>query len=212
VSDAVKRSYENEGRRARSEETKRRILDAARSLLVAQGYRATTVAQIARLAGVHVDTLYALVGRKPAIVRELIEHAISGTDRAVDPDERDYVQRMLAEPDAGQKLTIYAEAVAAIQTRMASLFLALRDAASTEPEARAVWQEISDRRASNMRRLVSDLGDLRPHLDPGDAADVIWATSSSELFVLLTSERGWTVDHYADWLEDTWRRLLLDRS
>lgn len=212
VPRAVKRSYDNDGRRAQSEETRLRILDAARALLIEKGYRATTVAQIARDAGVHVDTLYALVGRKPAILRELIELSISGGDKAVAPEERDYVQQMRGEPDAGRKLAIYAAAMTAIQARMAPLFLALRDAASTEPEARLVWREISDRRAANMRRLVGELGDLRPGMGIDEAADVVWATASSELFVLLTDERGWPLDRYRDWLTVTWTRLLLDSS
>lgn len=205
------RSYDNTARRARSDETRRRVLDAAHALLIAKGYRATTITQIARDAEVHVDTIYALVGRKPEILRELIELAISGTDRPLAPEERDYVQRMQAEPDPARQLEIYAGAMAAIQARMAPLFLALRDAASTEPEAKQVWHEISERRAANMRRLVAALGDhvLRPGLSVDDAADTVWATASSEMYVLLTDERGWTPGHYEDWLADTWRRLLL---
>ena len=211
VAKAVKRSYDNEGRRARSEQTRGRILAAARSLLVAKGYRAATVAQIARDAEVHVDTVYALVGRKPAILRELIERAISGTDQAVAPEERDYVRRMLAESDPVRQLAIYAAAMREIQPRMAPLFLALRDAASTEAEADAVWQEISERRAANMRRLVGALGGdgLRDGLSVDDAADVVWATASSELFVLMTEERGWSLERYEAFLVDTWQRLLL---
>lgn len=207
----VKRSYDNEARRARSDETRARILDAARNLITTNGYRATTVAQIARGAGVHIDTLYALVGRKPEILRELIELAISGRDRPTVPDERDYVRRMAAEPNARTKLAIYAAAMRSIQARMAPLFLALRDAAATDGESRAVWREINDRRATNMRRLVADLGDgaLRPSLSIDEAADTIWATASSDLFVLLTGERNWTLDRYEAWLHITWCRLLL---
>ena len=62
-----------------------------------------------------------------------------------------------AEPDPRKKLRIYARAVSLIQARLAPLFLALRDASATEAEAREVWQEVSDRRAANMRKLASDL-------------------------------------------------------
>lgn len=211
VPGGVKRTYDNQARVAHSHETRRRILAAARELLTARGYRATTVADIARSAEVHVDTIYALVGRKPVILRELIELAISGTDRPLAPEEREYVQRMQAEPNAERKLAIYAAAMRAIQTRLAPLLLALRDASATEPDARAVWQEISDRRAANMRRLVAGLGHdaLRSGLSIDEAADTVWATASSELFILLTGERGWTLEHYETWLGDTWIRLLL---
>jgi AcrR family transcriptional regulator len=212
VASSVKRSYDNDRRTAQSQDTKQRILEAARQLLMAKGYRATTVAQVARAAGVHHDTIYALVGRKPEILRELIEMAISGADGPVAPEEREYVQRMLAEPDPRQKLAIYASAMQAIQTRMAPLLLALREASSTEPEAEQVWNAISERRAANMRRLVVDLGEgvLRPELSDDTAADIIWATASSELFILLTTQRRWSLRQYEDWLYDTWCRLLLD--
>jgi AcrR family transcriptional regulator len=212
VAGSVKRSYDNERRLAQSQDTKQRILEAARQQLMSKGYRATTIAQIARTAGVHHDTIYALVGRKPEILRELIEMAISGTDGPVAPEEREYVQRIQAEPDPRQKLAIYASAMRAIQTRMAPLLLALRDASFTEPEAEQVWKAISERRAANMRRLVGDLGEgmLRPGLSVDTAADVIWATASSEVFLLLTAERRWPLREYEQWLHDTWCRLLLD--
>ena len=207
-----RRPYNAAQRQARSAETRQRILASARALLLDKGYRATTVAAVAAGAGVNVDTVYELVGRKPVLLRELIEQAISGTDHAVTAEQRDYVQAIQAEPDPAAKLAIYARAVRAIQARMAPLFLALRDASSTEPEAHQVWQQISERRAANMRRLVHDLratGALRAGLSVAEAADVIWATNSAELYVMLTVERGWTPRHYERWLADTWCRLLL---
>lgn len=206
------RSYDNAGRQTQSVATRQRILDAARRLMVERGYRATTVAAIAAEAGVHLDTVYALAGRKPVLLRELIEQALSGTDGTVVAEERDYVRAMRAEPDPARKLAIYARAVREIQGRMAPLFLALRDASATESEAREVWKEISDRRAANMRKLVRDVAaarGLRPGLSVGEAADTIWATNGSELYVLLTVERGWPPERYEAWLADTWARLLL---
>lgn len=213
VTEEVKsRSYDNAGRETQSAETRQRIVEAARALMIEKGYRATTIAAVAGRAGVHVDTVYQLVGRKPVLLRELIEQAISGTSGAVTAEDRDYVRAIRGEPDPARKLDIYAGAMRHIQTRMAPLLLALRDASNTEPEAATVWREISDRRAANMRRLAEELaaaGGLRPGLSVDEAADVIWATNSSEVYVLLTSERGWTPDRYERWLADTWRRLLL---
>ena len=206
------RLYDNAGREAQSEETRQRILDAGRELIVERGYRSTTVAGIAGRAGVHVDTVYALVGRKPVLLRELIEQAVSGTDAPVTAEDREYVKAIEAEPDPARKLAIYAGAVRKIQARMAPLLLALRDASATEPDAAEVWREISDRRAANMRKLAQDLeaaDGLRAGLSIDEAADVIWATNSSELYVLLTVERGWPSDRYERWLADTWCRLLL---
>lgn len=210
--EVKRRPYDATKRRTRSAETRGRVLAAARDLLLEGGYRATTVAAIATRAQVNVDTVYELVGRKPVILRELIEQAISGTDRAVVAEERDYVKAMMASRDPKEKLTIYAHAMRNIQARMAPLHLALRDASSTEPEAKRIWREISERRAANMRKLVQDLrstGGMRRDLSVSEAADVIWATNSAELYVMLTVERGWSPQHYERWLADSWCRLLL---
>jgi AcrR family transcriptional regulator len=212
VEDVKRRSYDATARRARSAETRQRIIKAARELVLADGYRATTIAAVAAKAGVNVDTVYELVGRKPVLLRELIEQAISGTDHTVAAEERDYVQVIKAEPDPAKKLAIYARAVRRIQERMAPLVQAVRDASSTEPEAEQVWQEISERRAANMRHLIRDIrnaGGLRASLSVNEAADVVWALNSSELYLLLTMERGWSARRFERWLTDAWCRLLL---
>lgn len=208
----VKRNYDTRRRREQSASTRERILDAAHDLLLEVGYRSATVTAVAARADVNVDTIYELVGRKPVLLRELIERAISGTGGAVQAEDRDYVKAIRAEPDPYEKLAIYARAVRDMQQRMAPMFVALRDASSTEPEARAVWDEISRRRAANMRKLARDLraaGGLRDDLSIDEAADIIWATNSSELYVLLTVERDWSPDQFERWLTDAWHRLLL---
>ena len=207
-----RRAYDNRARLEQSKQTRQAILDAARRQMLERGYRATTVADIARRAGVHVDTVYTLVGRKPLLLREIIEQAISGADEAIPAGRRDYVAAIRAEPDARRKLAIYARALREIHGRLAPLLLALRDASTTEPDARAVWDEISERRARNMRELAKDLksaGGIRAGLSIAQAADTIWVTNSAEVYVLLTADRGWSPHRYERWLVDTWSRLLL---
>src|SRR3954453_4419078 len=89
-----RRVYRSPRRTRQAAETRLAILAAARELFARAGYTATTVAQIAASAAVSVDTVYATVGRKPALLRELVEMAISGTDQAVPAEQRDYVRRM----------------------------------------------------------------------------------------------------------------------
>jgi AcrR family transcriptional regulator len=207
-----RRQYDATNRQTRSAATRQRIIDAARELILDGGYRATTIAAIAARAGVNTDSVYALVGRKPVVLRELIEQALSGTDHEVVGEDRAHIKAMRAETDPARKLAIYARGLCEIHVRLAPLFLALRDASSTEPEALEVWQEISDRRAANMRKLVKDLrdtGGLRPGLSIDEGADIVWATNSPELYVLLVVERGWSVDRFEQWLAESWCRLLL---
>ena len=208
----AKRAYHSPRRVEQAAETLRGVLAAARELFIGSGYAATTVAQIATQARVSVDTVYATVGRKPALLRELVENSISGSDRAVPGEERDYVARMQAVDTAREMLSIYAQAVTGIQQRLAPVFLALRDAAVTDQDCAALWTEISQRRAANMRRLAADLrrtGDLRTDLTDDQVADIIWSMNAAEYWVLLVRERSWTADQFAAWLADAWTRVLL---
>ncbi len=208
----VNRSYHSPLRKAAAEQTRRAILGAARRLLVARGWASTTMTDIAREAGVALDTVYASVGRKPEILLLLIETAITGTDNVVTSDERGYVRRIQAATTGGEMLAIYAKAIVDIQRRMAPIFQALDRAASEDPASRSQWDQISSRRRRNMGRFADALartGDLRPGLSRSAVADNLWLLSAPEPYLLLVGQRGWSHRHYERWVEDTWTRLLL---
>jgi len=213
MAEGVKpRRYHSPQRARQAAETRGAILAAARELLAAQGWAATTVAQIARRAAVSVDTVYASVGRKPQVLRELVETALSGTDEPVPGEQRDYVRRMLAASGARAKLRLYAEGIGELQQRLAPIFLALRDAAVTDRDCAALWREIAERRRGNMLRLAADLratGELRVDLSDEHVADVIWSMNAAEYWVLLVHERAWTPERFVEHLTDTWTRTLL---
>ena len=206
----VKRRYDATRRRQAAARTRAAILDAARQLFTERGYAATPMTAIADRAGVALDTIYASVGRKPELARLLIETAISGTDQAIPAEQRDYVRAIQAAPDAGTKIAIYAAAVAAIAPRLALVLAIIQQAARDEPELARLWDQIAERRAANMRRFVADLATATPlRLDPDQAADIVWATNSAEMYQLLVGQRGWSPQRYEGFLADTWRRLLL---
>ena len=207
---SVKRRYDATGRREAAARTRAAILDAARELFAERGYSATPMTAIADRAGVALDTVYAAVGRKPELARLLIESAISGTDQAIPAEQRDYVRAIQAAPDAETKIAVYAAAITAIAPRMALVLGIVQQAAPTEPDLAALWTEIAERRADNMRRFVANLAAVAPlRLDPGEAADIVWATNATELYQLLVGQRGWTPQRYERFLADTWQRLLL---
>ena len=207
-----KRAYDASSRQEQARATRRAILTAARRLFLKRGYAATTMPEIAREADVAVDTVYASVGRKGALFRLLVETAISGADEAVEAEQRDYVRAIRAEPDPGRKLKICASALRQIHARLAPLFSVLQAAAPLDPDLKALWREIVERRAANMRLFADDLastGRLRPELSPSEAADVIWSLNAPEYYVLLVEERGWSSERFERWLGDAWTRLLL---
>jgi AcrR family transcriptional regulator len=206
----VKRRYDATRRRQAAARTRTAILHAARQLFTERGYAATSMTAIADRAGVALDTVYAAVGRKPELARLLIETAITGTDQAVPAEQRDYVRAIQAAPDAKTKIAVYAAAITAIAPRMALILGIIQQAAPTEPELAALWTEIAERRAANMRLFVADLAAVAPlRLNPDQAADIVWATNAAEMYQLLVGQRGWTPERYQRFLTDTWQRLLL---
>jgi AcrR family transcriptional regulator len=214
VTDDVKgrRRYSSAVRAEQAAATRHAVLEAARALFTEHGYARTGIAAIAARAGVAVDTVYAAAGRKPALLRELVETSISGTDQAVPAEQRDYVVRMRAAGTAREKLEIYAQAVAAIGVRLAPIHLALVEASATDRDCAALRAEIDARRANNMRLLAADLrstGQVRPDLTDDEVADIVWSMNASEYRALLVGARGWSAERFGSWLADAWSRLLL---
>ena len=95
---------------------------------------------------------------------------------------------------------------------MAPVFLALRDAATADPDCAALWAQIAQRRATNMLLFAAELrasGELREDLSDQQVADVVWSMNAPEYWDLLVRQRSWTPDDYQQWLTEAWIRLLV---
>jgi len=207
-----KRHYDSTTRRAAAEQRRLAVLDSARRLFLEKGYGSTTMPAIAEASDVALDTVYATVGTKAELFKLLVESALSGQNEAVPADQRDYVQAIREEPDAARKLQIYAAALAEIQPRLAPLVQILQTAARLDSALGALWQDISSRRAANMRLLAKNLvstGRVRAELTEATVADVLWSMNSPEFYLLLVGQRGWSPAEFGLWLADAWIRLLL---
>ena len=81
--------------------------------------------------------------------------------------------------------------------------LVIRDAATADPDARAVWAELQAERLAGMTIFATalrDRGHLRSDLTIDHARDTLWTYNSAELYQLLVIERGWTPEHDGRWL------------
>jgi AcrR family transcriptional regulator len=207
-----KRRYDASRRRAAALETRRAVLDAARALFLERGYARTTISAIARAAGVSVETIYLAVGPKAAVVRYLVETALSGADEPIPAEERDWVHRFRTEPDPRLKIRLHAApAITEMYRRLAPLWAVLLEAAPGDPELQSLIDELNQRRTGHMRLMAEHLaaGGLRPGLSIEMATDVLWATNSAEFFLLLVRGRGWDPDLFQHWLAEAWIELLL---
>ena len=206
-----RRPYVSAHRAAAAARTRVRVVAAARELFAARGWEGTEIAEVARRAGVSVDTVYATIGRKPMLLREVIDTVLGEGRGPVPAEQRRYVEDVRAVQDARSKIAVYAGALGRVMPETAPLLLALRDAGARDPECARAWQEVVERRARNMRLLAADLrvtGQVRADLEDETVADLVWAANSPEYYTLLHS-RGWSVEQYVDHLTDLWCRLLL---
>ena len=198
------RAYRSPRRREQAEATRQTVLAAAHALFSTAGYPGTAVAEVARRAGVSVDTFYASVGRKPQLLLAVHDEVLGGADA----EQRDYVCQVRAAPDAAGKIATYAEALGRVLPRNVPLAEALRFAGQTDEGCRAVAEALDERRAANMRLFAADLratGELRGDLTDGEVADLVWTMNSPQYFRLVTS-RG---RDYAGTVADVWTRTLL---
>lgn len=206
-----RRKYDSRTRREAAAATRRRVLGSAYDLFLARGWGGTTVADIARTAGVSLDTVYASVGRKPELLVAVHDMVLGSAAEPIPATERDYVREVRAAGSGREKLETYAAAVAQLFPRSVPLMNALRDAGLGDPTCRALHTEVTERRARNMRLLAEELratGDLRPGLADEVVADLIWSLNSPEWFTLITS-RGHSPQRYGELLADVLCRTLL---
>jgi AcrR family transcriptional regulator len=216
MADNVKnrRSYDNRGRTEQARHNRQRILTAAHELLLAHGYRATTMADIARTAGVSVETVYKAFKTKATLVKAAYDLALVGDDEPIPLGERPEYQALFADSDPVSKLRRYAAIARMVSERIGPLVAVLAAGARSggDPDLEALAATTDQERLIGATALVTHLGatgGLRPDLDPDRARDIVWTLISPDLYRLLVLDRGWSHDDYEHWLADTATAALL---
>jgi AcrR family transcriptional regulator len=200
-----RRRYDSSRRRAQAAQTRRTVIDAARRLFLERGFAATTMPAVAAAADVSVQTVYKVFGSKPKLAKAVFDVAMAGDDEPVPMVERPILARVLEEPDTQRKFRLYGEFLAEVAPRHVPVQLVIRDAAATDPEAQAIWEELQAERLRGMTfaaRTFHREGRLRRGLSVNEARDVLWTYNSAELYQLLVIERGWTPRRYGRWVAD----------
>jgi len=208
------RRYDSPRRREQAAATRRAILEAAQRLFERDGYAATTMAAIAKEAGVALKTVYVAFETKSGLLRALWHLLLRGDEDDVPIGERPWYREVLAEPDPERQLRIGAHNARLVKQRAGALMKVIRSAAATEPDAAELWSRVESDFYDNQRAVVQvlhDNGALRPGLDVARAADVMWTLNHPDLWHLLVGERGWTPEAWEQWFADTVCQQLLGR-
>lgn len=208
VASKVKAGSPAEGRpsQARTRLARRAVVDAARDLFLERGYVATTIGAISDRADVPAPTLYRLFSSKLGILRALLDTSIAGDDQQVPLQQRPEVAALFAEADPDALLAGFVGIAVAINVRTNDLYRILTSASASDPAAAELFADLQRQRAEGQSRVARSLARanaLRPGLRERDAADIIHALMSPELYRLLVIDRGWPTDRYEQWLVST---------
>jgi AcrR family transcriptional regulator len=194
-------------RQRQAQETKDRVIAAARGLMAAKGWAATTIDAIAAEAGVAPQTIYAAFGNKRAL--------LEGMRVAMLRDSKipELMAQAAAEPDASRRLGLWAQLVRQQMETSYDVISIHRQAAASDPKVAADYRKVLDNRARTFADFIHDLrGDLAPGIDELTASDLLWCFSNEEIYRELVQERGWSADRYEHWLAATLVAQLVTAS
>ena len=206
VTDA-KRPYDARRRRERAAEersaTRRRVVDAARELFLERGYVATTMADIAREAGVALQSVYTAGQSKADLLHLVTDLAVAGDGQEVMLVDRPEYAAVAAESDPVRQVEMLAGLIAATMERLAPVWIAYREAAAVDPKAAANLVAAHRRRRETFRTLIRMVPEQHLRNDHDRSADTMWAIGSIDVFLLLRTVLEWDPAQYAEWLRDT---------
>lgn len=188
------------------------MVRAAEELFVDRGFGATTIEAVSEASDVPTATVYRLFGSKLGILKAVLDVSIAGDDQDVAVADRAEVRSVLDEQDPAELLAGIVRITLAINGRTSPVYRVLEAAAASEPDARPLLDDLTRQRAQgqrNVARALAERGALRSGLQAADAADIIHALLSPELYRLLVVDRGWTVARFERWLCDLLTAQLL---
>jgi AcrR family transcriptional regulator len=197
MSNRKKRSYRSETRHAQAEQTRQRILQAARKLFAKRGFDSVTIDELADEAGVSSPTIFLLYKSKKGLLRALLNEIRFGHRY------ESLVQTALAFDNPIERLKMAASISRAVFDSGRSEMWLIRGASAFSPDLKELEREGDQLRFERQEETIKLLFKaklLAKGLDIARARDILWTLTSWEIYRMLVIERGWTSDHYEKWL------------
>jgi AcrR family transcriptional regulator len=192
----VARTYRSPRRALQAQQTRVAVLAACRALFAERGWAATGVRDIASAAEVSVETVYATLGGKVALLTAALDGAVAGDDEPIPLSDRPVFHAM-GDGDFGTRVASAAALITDIHVRTIGLQRALREGAGGEPAlAELLTTQEENRRASTGQGMALV---LRRPIDDRER-DLFWAQTCPEVFDALVNRSGWNAEQYAAWV------------
>jgi AcrR family transcriptional regulator len=200
MADEVKRSLSLREEQAAA--TRRRIADAARRLFAERGYSTTSLAEVAREAGVAARTVYTVFGTKREILSAICEAWLE------DARARERAQEVLALEDAAERLHGAGAWLAALYAAGFDVVQVLDSAVDEDGETRRLLRAKLAGRNRVMDAMVASAQDRLAAPLP-EAQALFRAMAAPGVYQSLVVEAGWAPERFGSWLGDLLVRELL---
>jgi AcrR family transcriptional regulator len=205
------RPYRSAKRQEQARRTRRAVLAAAAEHFRASGYAGTTMATIAATAGVSVPTIELAFSTKAALLKEVIDVAIAGDDEPVPVLERPWANQIQETTTAEEFLAGVADVLVAAADRADALVLVAFEAARSDERLAPLAAQLKAQRMATAAWIVDRIAARSPlRTDHSEAVGTIWLLMDPVIFARLTTDLGWTAQHYGAWFIDSVLRLLTE--
>jgi AcrR family transcriptional regulator len=172
TAEPARRRYSSRLRQQQAGQTRNQVLTAAAELFERSGWAGTTVAAIARHAGVAVETVYSGFGSKKQLLRAVVDFAVVGDAEPMPLADRE-VFTSLGQGD--------------IHARLARLWRTVGEAAASDDEIDGWRKQWEVGRRVDVRRSVELI--LENELDDV-TLDLLWGIFSHEVYGILVLDHG----------------------
>ncbi len=212
---ADRRRYRSPVREKAALRTRRAVVTAAAELFAERGYTASSLREVADVAGVARPTVAAAFGSKPALLRQVVDEALAGDDEPVPVADRPWFAPVWQAERPSAVLEAYAGVCTLIGRRAARIFEVVHQAAADSAEIGELWTTLVRNRRLGAQMVlgrVRETGLLKPDLDEAHAVDALWVLNDPALYGSLVRDRGWSEDRYRRWLTTQMQAALLPTS
>jgi AcrR family transcriptional regulator len=201
-----KRAYDASGRQAAAQERRTRVAEVAAVLFAEHGWGGTTIASVAREAGVSAELVTKAFGGKAGLFMAALRQRSYGDGRAL--PEQVAALGLEDEPDREVRLDRVVEFACAVLEPMAPLVPVMAAGAEQDPDLRALVRSAKQGHAVTSEVLTRLLAVGEP---PPDAVDEVYVFTLAETYLAFVQQRGWDTERYAAWLRRSLRAALLPR-
>lgn len=197
---AARRTYDASGRRAEAERRRAGIAEAAARLFAEHGWTGTTIAGVAREAGVSAELVSKAFGGKQGLFMAAFRSASFGSGGPL--PHAFAAMRLDEEPDVEVRLGRVVDFACRALVPMAPLVAVMASGTDQDPVLRDLVAQAQlghAGTAAELTRLIAP-GPVGP-----DAVDEVYLLTRAETFLTLVHQRGWSLERYAGWLRRSLR-------